>query len=179
MADFLLNAFRSTDKLEHLNESITVRRDILNMPGSQLTQPNIILPLISSLITRLVRLRRPDDLGEIMRLFPIAATDTCVRIPDRFTISCQWAGFARHTEHPSTSTAYDSAISLIQDSLAFAPTLEIQHFRLVSKQTDDETLPLDYASYQVYLGQLEQAVETLERGRGPLWSEMRGLPHVN
>ena len=175
LADFLLNAFRSTDEIEHLDESITVRRDILKMTGPQLTQLNIILPLISSLFTRFVRLTRTGDLDEIMRLFPIAATDTCARIPDRFAVSCQWASFARHTQHPSTSTAYESAISLIQDSLAFAPTLEIQHFRLVSKRTDDETLPLDYASYQVELGQLEQAVETLERGRGLLWSEMRGL----
>jgi CHAT domain-containing protein len=37
------------------------------------------------------------------------------------------------------------------------------------------TLPLDYASYQIQTDQLEQAIETLERGRTLLWSEMRGL----
>ena len=36
-------------------------------------------------------------------------------------------------------------------------------------------MPLDYASYQVQRGQLEQAIETLERGRALLWSEMRHL----
>ncbi len=36
-------------------------------------------------------------------------------------------------------------------------------------------MPLDYASYQVDLGQLEAAIETLEQGRALLWSEMRGL----
>ena len=36
-------------------------------------------------------------------------------------------------------------------------------------------MPLDYASYQINLGQLEEAVETLEQGRVLLWSEMRGL----
>ena len=34
---------------------------------------------------------------------------------------------------------------------------------------------MDFASHQIDIGQLEQAVETLERGRGLLWSEMRGL----
>jgi CHAT domain-containing protein len=34
---------------------------------------------------------------------------------------------------------------------------------------------LDYASYHISTGHLEQAIETLERGRGLLWSEMRGL----
>ena len=38
-----------------------------------------------------------------------------------------------------------------------------------------ETLPLDCASYQVHTGQLQSAVETLERGRALIWSEMRGL----
>ncbi|KAH9024168.1 hypothetical protein EDB85DRAFT_1894473 [Lactarius pseudohatsudake] len=36
-------------------------------------------------------------------------------------------------------------------------------------------VPLDYASYHVDLNQLEEAIETLERGRGLLWSEMRHL----
>jgi hypothetical protein len=36
-------------------------------------------------------------------------------------------------------------------------------------------LPSDYASYQIETGQFKQAIETLERGRALLWSEMRGL----
>jgi hypothetical protein len=36
-------------------------------------------------------------------------------------------------------------------------------------------MPLDYASYQVDLDRLEEAVVTLERGRALLWSEMRHL----
>ena len=36
-------------------------------------------------------------------------------------------------------------------------------------------LPLHYASHQINIGQLEQAIETLERGRGIIWSEMHGL----
>ncbi|KAH9053737.1 CHAT domain-containing protein [Lactarius vividus] len=37
------------------------------------------------------------------------------------------------------------------------------------------TLPLDYASYHIQMGSLEEALEILERGRALLWSEMRGL----
>jgi len=37
------------------------------------------------------------------------------------------------------------------------------------------TLPLNCASYQVHTGQLQSAVETLERGRALIFSEMRGL----
>ncbi|KAH9977478.1 hypothetical protein BJV74DRAFT_953529 [Russula compacta] len=96
------------------------------------------------------------DIEEIMELFAIAATDT-------------------RTMHPSTLAAYQTAISLMQQSLSFAPTLTIQHFRLVARRDEYEKLPLNYASCLVQIGQLKQAIETLERGRGLLWSEMRGL----
>jgi len=123
----------------------------------------------------MVVVRETVDCEEIMQLYPIAAADTCAKIPARFKISSEWALFARDHRHPDTSTAYESAISLMKNSLAFSPTLEIQHSRLVSGRVDYETLPLDYASHHIDIGRREQAVETLERGRGLLWSEMRGL----
>jgi hypothetical protein len=63
----------------------------------------------------------------------------------------------------------------MHESLEFAPTLEIQHFRLVTMRDEYEKLPLDYASYQVHIGQLTEAIATLEQGKGLLWSEMRGF----
>jgi len=110
-----------------------------------------------------------------MRLFPIAAADKDATVPDRFNISFEWVLFARAFRHPSMPTAYDSAISLMQEPLVFAPTLEIQHFRLAAMHDDHKKLPWDYAEYQIKIGRLEKAIETLERGRGLLWSEMRGL----
>ena len=66
-------------------------------------------------------------------------------------------------------------MSLMQKSLSFAPTVSIQHTRLVAMGQKCQTMPLDYASYQIELGRFEEAVETLEQGRALLWSEMRGL----
>jgi len=63
----------------------------------------------------------------------------------------------------------------MQEALTFGPTLEVQHSHLVTIRYDIEKLPLDYASYLANIGQLKEAIETLERGRGLLWSEMRGL----
>ncbi|KAH9179061.1 CHAT domain-containing protein [Lactarius sanguifluus] len=66
-------------------------------------------------------------------------------------------------------------MSLVQTSLSFAPTVSIQHTRLVAMGKECQTMPLDYASFQIKLGLFEEAVEILEQGRGLLWSEMRGL----
>ncbi|KAI0296887.1 CHAT domain-containing protein [Russula brevipes] len=134
-----------------------------------------ILGFIVSLHSRFSLFEDRKDLDELMHRYSIAATYTYASTPDRFLLSCQWARTARACKHTSTSAAYETAISLMQDSLAFAPTLEIQHFRLVEMRDYHEKLPLDHASYQVGIGDLERAIETLEQGRGLLWSEMRGF----
>jgi len=175
LAQLLIRAFPCTDDMAHLNESITLLRDVLKSPVTPVPRLNIIQQLIFALTYRFNRFRETVDFEEVFQLYPIAAADTCARIPHRLNCSRHWAQMARSFRHPSTSTAYEKAISLMKDSLAFGPTLEIQHDRLVSRRDDYETLPLDYASHQIDIGQLEQAVETLERGRGLLWSEMRGL----
>ena len=66
-------------------------------------------------------------------------------------------------------------MSLMQDIILFAPTLQLQHATLAKTSDVFHSMPLDYASFQVNLGQLEDAIETLERGRALLWSEMRDL----
>ncbi|KAI0283878.1 CHAT domain-containing protein, partial [Russula brevipes] len=159
-------------KPEYLEEAIFRFRAYLGALPLEDPQRHIATHYLTSLERKRFM---EKDLDELMQLYPIAATDTYASAPNRFHISCQWAKTARAFRHPSASTAYQSAISLMQDSLAFAPTLEIQHFRLVEMRHDHEKLPLDYASYQVRIGHLEQAIETLEQGRGLLWSEMRGF----
>ena len=173
--DLLHRLFGHTRNPEHLNESIAVHCSILQIPGTQWSHFRLVRTLISSLSLRWWLLHQREDFDEIMQLFPLAVNNPYAKIPDRFEVSCQWANIARISKHTSVPIAYMKAISLMRDSLTFAPTLEIQHFRLVTMRGDYETLPLDYASYQVHMGQLEQAIETLERGRGLLWSEMRGL----
>ncbi|KAN0128204.1 hypothetical protein V8E53_013970 [Lactarius tabidus] len=63
----------------------------------------------------------------------------------------------------------------MQKSLSFAPTVSIQHARLVAMDEHCQWTPLGFTSYQIYLGRFEEAIETPEQGRSPLWSEMRGF----
>jgi len=173
--DFLHRAFRLTNNPEYLDESIDVYRGLLKISHAQWTKSPIIQRLISSLFSRLRLSEDRKDFDEIMELFSIPATDITTKLTRRLKVACLWAKLARIYRHPSTSTAYKCAMSLMQDALTFAPTLEIQHSHLVTMRDDIEKLPLDYTSYLAHKGQLEEAIETLERGRGLLWSEMRGL----
>ena len=174
-ADFLLHAYKRTNNPEYLNESITAFNTILKEPHAQWYHSSVIRRLIWSLQSRFSMSKDRKDLDEMMQLFPVAATDLLFPVPSRFEVSCWWAESARDFRHSSTSTAYKNSISLMQDLLTFAPTLETQHFRLVAMRNHIETLPLDYASYRIHIGQVDEAIETLERGRGLLWSEMRGF----
>ncbi|KAI0291358.1 CHAT domain-containing protein [Multifurca ochricompacta] len=171
----LYKAFECSNKTEYLDESITVHRGVLEMQSARPFHFNLIQQLFESLFERFRLLGRRQDLDEIIELFPLAVNDKFARVPHRFAFSCSWALVTRVARHPSVSVAYEKAMSLIQSSLVSVPTLQIQHARLVAIRGVSDEMPLDYASYQIEMGQFTQAIETLERGRALLWSEMRGL----
>ena len=175
LCDDLLIAFECTGSVDYLDESIILHRNLLMMQGANALHFAILRRLIPSLCVRYRLFRRRQDLDDMMRLFSVGVDDRYVGVADRFKFSCLWAFLARHFGHSSVSSAYESAMSLSQFTLAFAPTVQVQQARLVGMGGTCERMPLDYASYQIGMGCVEQAIETLERGRALLWSEMRGL----
>ncbi|KAF8268585.1 CHAT domain-containing protein [Lactarius quietus] len=174
LCKILFLAFEKTGNISYLDESIAVNYDILGLETAKQAHFSIYLTLVQSLLARERFLGRKEDYHEVIRLLSEGTNDPYVREPNQFTFSCLWAVHARRIKHPTTLTAYKSAMSLMQKSLSFAPTVEVQHSRLVA-MGDCKTMPLEYASYQIDLGQFEEAIETLEQGRALLWSEMRSL----
>jgi CHAT domain-containing protein len=170
----LYTAFNLSGRVEYLEESISVDRRALEIARRGLLTAEVLRRLPSSLIDRWRLLGRKQDLDESMHLFHLATDDPYGTIPERLEKAYFWASHARDSGHPSVLTAYQRATSLMQSFATFAPTLEIQHAHLVSKENISK-MPLEYASYLIHVGQLEQAVETLEHGRAILWSEMRGF----
>ncbi|KAI9430363.1 hypothetical protein BJY52DRAFT_1219327 [Lactarius psammicola] len=174
--DILFEAFERTNKIEYLNESISTHRQVLERPLIHALHSLALGRLVQSLVTRCTYFpgHRTQDPDELVKLISQRTNDGYEALPNRFQFACTWASSARGTRHPSISTAYESAVLLMQDTLLFAPTLQLQHTTLaLSRHT--HSMPLDYASYQVGLHRLEEAVEILERGRALLWSEMRQL----
>ena len=172
LRDILLLAFQKTRKINYLDESIAVGYDILDLRQAYFPGTRI---LVLSLHVRWRLLGRKEDLHEAIRLISPVINDPHARDPDRFQLSCDWATLARSIGHPTTLAAYKTAMSLMQKYFSFAPTVSTQHTRLVAMEEGCQTMPLDYASYQIQMGRFEEAVETLEQGRALLWSEMRGL----
>ncbi|KAI9510735.1 CHAT domain-containing protein [Russula earlei] len=175
LGDVLRTAFSLTNNVDYLDESITVHRDLLASMVQSQQHFTVAVSLAYCLYIRFCWLHHRKDLDDSMRLYHVVVHNQSANIQDRFEMSCIWAHVAHNHVHPSVSAAYDCAMSHIQDSLTFAPTLDTQHFRLVTMRRHYEVLPLNYASYLVHTGQLHQAIEILEQGRALLWSEMRGL----
>jgi CHAT domain-containing protein len=175
LRNIFLTAFVHTNTINYLDEAIALGYDLLELNGEQHYAFQITQQLVSSLLTRERLIGRKEDRQEAIRLISMVIDNQYAREPDRFRLSCLWTILARSIGHPTTSTAYKTAMSLIQKSSSFAPTVSIQHTRLVAMGKNYQDVPLDYASYQIYLGRFEEAIETLEQGRALLWSEMRGL----
>jgi hypothetical protein len=110
-----------------------------------------------------------------MALFQSAFEEEYAHPHVRCQIASIWATWARLCIHPSTTLAYEKAMSLMQSFLAIGPTLEVQHRFLMGSSRPLPAVPFDCASYYIEMGELESAVEILERGRTLLWSQMRGL----
>ena len=174
-AEVLLQAHIRTNKLDYLNKSITLNRDLLKALAQTTHRFNAGRSLLSSLIKRYYLLQHSEDIKEVFQLFPLLVNDESGEVFARFKISYEWATGARLSTHPSMSTAYETAMSLMQESLVFSPTLQTQHFRLAHGLRKMRGSSSDYASYQIETGRVKQAIETLERGRALLWNEMRGF----
>jgi CHAT domain-containing protein/tetratricopeptide (TPR) repeat protein len=171
----LFEAFKHTNDIEYLDESISSLTRVLEYPFAQHLRLGTLRRLTLCQLTRSTCFRSDwmQDVDEAVKLLSRCVNDEHASSPDRFEFACLWASFARGFRHSSTSTAYENAISTLQKVLPFAPTLQLQHYTLAN--TLFHCMPLDYASFQVDLRQLEKAIETLERGRALLWSEMRHL----
>jgi CHAT domain-containing protein/tetratricopeptide (TPR) repeat protein len=178
-AAILFLAHQRTNRLDYLNEAITTYRGLRKVSTPKVIQFHVGESLLSALIARsnlpCDLVQQIQDFEEAMQLFPELANDGSGEVIRRFQISYGWADTARIFAHSSVSTAYETAMSLIQETLLFSPTLQTQHFHLAQTFRKGEAFPSDYASYLIETGQFTQAIETLERGRALIWSELRGL----
>ena len=172
---FLLDKDDERD-VRYLEQSIKSCRDALEVcPRGQASRSE---PLRSLAISLFLHSHLFGEAGfeESMSLFQSALDDEYTHPHARFVIAGQWATCAHLCQHSLTAPAYEKAMLLMQGSLTVGPTLEVQHWLLKERLGGNVlAIPLEYASYHIEMGSLEQAVEILEQGRALLWSEMRGL----
>jgi len=179
LAILLKCAFGHTHRIEDINESIDLLRGIIKTPMGQSSCDNVFPALFSSLLQRLTSSHGNqyilDSVETFDEYFPLAADSRYSPLPNRLKYSYLWAKWSRFMGLPSVSTVYEKAMSLTEELVIFAPNLQLQHSTLVARHGELWKLPTDYASHLIHMNQLQRAIETLERGRALLWSELRGF----
>ncbi|KAH9032340.1 CHAT domain-containing protein [Lactarius deliciosus] len=177
LATARLRRYMQSNQREDLDKTILHLTESILLPSTHRGAAfSLLRQLAQSLMTRSISFpgHRTQDSEEAVEMLSQCVNDGHTGLPIRFQLACLWASFARGFRHPSVSTAYETAVSLTQDTLLLAPTLQLQHVTLaMSKRSHG--MPLDYASFLVDLHRFKEAVEILERGRALLWSEMRRL----
>ncbi|KAI9433873.1 hypothetical protein H4582DRAFT_951763 [Lactarius indigo] len=146
--------------MKYLDESISMSRRALEFPSAYLIGgPVIILSLALSFLTRFASLPSHciQDLDEGLKLLSQGANLGHGSLPIRVQLASLWASYARSTQHSTVSAAYESALSLMQNALLFAPTLQLQHVILAKSFHHYHAVPLDYASYHIEVGRLKEA----------------------
>jgi hypothetical protein len=194
LAQLYILAFEGTHKTGDLDESMGLLVGVLKVPAGQSLCDRVVEILMSMLPQRIGPLLDNPSMEAIQTMkktmqtvnetFRLASDNKYTSAPGRLRHSCMWAQSLRYfgltglNGFPmigSISTAYDKAMSLMQESVMFAPNLQLQHSHLVAMLQVTEKMPPDYASHLVDTGELTRAIEILERGRALLWSELRGL----
>jgi hypothetical protein len=191
LAELLKLAFDRTQNIEQLDESIGLLADILEVLAGQALFNYIVGTLTSSLferrkvlivtlVTAAMEVTR-QTIETALEVLSLAADNKFISLPSRLGCSFTLVELLQYIRGigsgsvTSISTAFERAMSLMQDSVIIAPNLHLQHSQLVAMIQVIERLPLDYASHLIDIHQYERAIETLERGRALLWSESRGL----
>ena len=180
--------FQAEHEINDYEEAIAIADKVLfaaYSPGAgdglTLTQRNAIELIRVLVASRLNLHSSPENLDDAIHRFRTLLSLPSLSDQDLTDLAVALDHYSQQrlrtfvVAHPSISAAYETAMSLMQETLVFSPTLQTQHFCLAHALGVSGGLPSDYASYQVEMGQIKQALETLERGRALLWSEMRDL----
>src|SRR5579863_7844670 len=111
----LISAFLSTNNIEYINKMISILQKGLKLQNLDHVQVGLVISLMDALTICLHFCHFREDLDEIMQLCQMAVNHRSTKISDQFWFSCKWAQFSQIHSHPSTSTAYDYTLSLMQD----------------------------------------------------------------
>ena len=133
-ASILLHAFERTTRSGYLDEAITRYRDLYKISAAPKLihfdvghNPFVILWKRVSICSPAVARRTSRNSCNSALSF---ASDSSGEVFTRFEISCFWAINARANRRPSTSIAFEMAMSLLQETPVLCPTLQTQHHLL-------------------------------------------------
>ncbi|THV02691.1 hypothetical protein K435DRAFT_836223 [Dendrothele bispora CBS 962.96] len=178
LAITLTTRFDSVKKEQDLDEAIEVLDRAVKLHQGKHPERAAFLKNLASLYN--TRFQTRSERNEVdtesielsVQLFLESANDKFGNPRIRAASAERWASIARAHNHPSVFSAYKVSLDLLEQCLMIFPSLDNQ-FDFLTRGFP--SLALDAASCAIEKGELQTAVELLERGRALLWSRMRGF----
>ena len=177
LANALSARFEQLGKMEDLGDVISFQCEALSLhPPGHRDRSSSLHNLASALSTQFEQSGRMEDLEESFTLYKQAATDLSSSPRVCLVATINWAAKARRYNHKSIICAYSLSFQILDHCLISYPSLDSQQTFLATAQIPG-SLASDAASAAIDSGDLEAAVELLERGRVILWSKIEQYRH--
>jgi tetratricopeptide (TPR) repeat protein len=113
--------------------------------------------------------RKSLDLSLAIENFRLASRHPTQGLPQRINEAIHWARQAEVYQHDSALEAYHTCLKLFDNHMMTRSSI-ISRREAATAFRGTRSLPVDAASYAVRHGNLRQAVELAEQGRGQQWS---------
>ncbi|KAI0039846.1 TPR-like protein, partial [Auriscalpium vulgare] len=186
MASAMQERFGKLGNIPDLEEAILLHREALNMrPPGQPYRLVTLNNLALAVRMRFAKLGGMSDLEEAMSIqagpnisdqawknFEQASNYIYASTKTRLEFTLIWAKLAHQYQHNSARQAYEKALLLLEQCSTLFPTPQLQHSFFQTVEGTSE-LASNAVSWAIGSGDLMEAVEVWEQGRGILWSKMR------
>ncbi|KAG1773680.1 CHAT domain-containing protein [Suillus placidus] len=169
LSSALCSRFTQTQEDEDVEEAITLCQESLAALSS--LHPNryfSYMRLQKAYLSRYRILHDPADLSVAIQNFRLASRHPTQGFPDRIIEAIDWARQAEVYQHESALEAYQMCFELF-DSHVMTRSSIISR-REAATAFRGQSLSVDAASCAIRSGNLRQAVELAEQGRGQQWS---------
>ena len=121
--EILFEAFKRTQNINYLNETLDMLRPLLALQLPKFLRHLMMFRLLACLEARseISPGHRMQDWQELVELYPqlLDNSSQWLSLTSRIGYACMWARLSHYTQHPSASTAYETAMSFIKASPPF------------------------------------------------------------
>ncbi|KAI0043455.1 TPR-like protein [Auriscalpium vulgare] len=170
LANVVRTQHKYTGKMSDLEEAILLHREALSLRPSG--HPHRLSSLNNLAITFQMLISGTKISNEAWENFELASNYIYAPATARLRCTLNWTQKAHQYKHESSRHAYRKSLLLLEQCLIIFPTPELQHNFYQNFQNISD-LAIDAVSWAIEIGELKEAVEVWEQGRGILWSKMR------
>ncbi|KAG2361197.1 CHAT domain-containing protein [Suillus spraguei] len=170
LSSVLCSRFRQTQENEDVEEAISLCQQSLSALSS--LHPDryfSYMRLQEAYLSRYQIVHDPADLSLAVENFRLASRHPTQGFPGRIQEAYNWTVAAEQYDHESALEAYSAFFELLDDHLATRSSATSRR-EAASAFLGAQSLPVDAASCATRTGNLRQAVELGEQGRGQQWT---------